>query len=52
VGVQKFLEGSLNFSMIPKVIERAMGRHRLIPNPTLNQILNVDETVRRELGDL
>ena len=52
VAVQKFLEGSLNFSMIPKVIERAMGRHRLIPNPTLNQILNVDETVRRELGDL
>ena len=51
VAVQKFLEGSLNFSMIPKVIERAMERHRLIPNPTLNQILDVDRHTRLELGD-
>lgn len=49
VAVQKFLGGTLNFSMIPKVIERAMSQHRTIPNPTLNQILDTDRTVRSNL---
>ncbi len=52
IAVQKFLNGSLNFSMIPKVIERAMSRHRMIANPTLSQILETDREVREELGDL
>lgn len=51
VAVQKFLNGQLNFSLIPKVIERAMNRHRLIPNPTLDQILAVDQSIRKEAMD-
>ena len=51
IAVQRFLEGTLNFSMIPKMIERVMNRHRSISNPTLNQILEADRMVRLELGD-
>ena len=52
VAVQQFLEGRLNFSMIPKMIERAVNKHRVILNPSLNQILEADQEVRNEIGDL
>ncbi len=50
IAVQRFLSGSLNFSMIPKTIERAMNRHQVISDPDLNQILETDRQTRFELG--
>ncbi|MBI4395076.1 MAG: 1-deoxy-D-xylulose-5-phosphate reductoisomerase [Candidatus Omnitrophica bacterium] len=48
VAVQKFLAGSVRFSEIPKIVERAMTLHHPIQNPTLNQILETDAWAREE----
>lgn len=48
IAVQRFLDGALNFSNIPKTIERVMARHRIVPNPALNQILDADRWARSE----
>ena len=46
VAVQRFLDGSITFLKIPKIIERVMVQHRLVQNPSLNQILEVDQWAR------
>ncbi len=48
VAVRKFLDGSSRFPEIPKTIEQVMARHRPVPNPTLNQILEVDQWARAQ----
>ncbi|MBI4372562.1 MAG: 1-deoxy-D-xylulose-5-phosphate reductoisomerase [Candidatus Omnitrophica bacterium] len=48
VAVRKFLGGSSRFPEIPKTIERVMARHRPVPNPTLNQILEIDQWARAQ----
>ncbi|OGW88900.1 MAG: 1-deoxy-D-xylulose-5-phosphate reductoisomerase [Omnitrophica bacterium RIFCSPLOWO2_01_FULL_50_24] len=48
VAVERFLRGSMNFTEIPKTIEKVMRRHRRQDQPTLNQILEADRWAREE----
>ncbi|MBH1942028.1 1-deoxy-D-xylulose-5-phosphate reductoisomerase [Mobilitalea sibirica] len=40
--VARFLEGKIRFLDIPTLIGEAMSHHKLIQNPTLNEILNTE----------
>ena len=46
VAVQKFLEESISFPDIPRIVEKAMGSHRVIPSPSLEDILGADQETR------
>ncbi|MBI2651058.1 1-deoxy-D-xylulose-5-phosphate reductoisomerase [Candidatus Woesearchaeota archaeon] len=48
VAVNNFLEGRIKFIDIPKTISNAMESHKIIKNPSLNQILNADKNARIE----
>ena len=48
VGVEKFLEGKINFITIPKLIEKVMGKHRNLVDPSLADILEADLWARQE----
>lgn len=52
VAVKKFLEGKIRFLQIPKLIERAMKRHRAIKNPNLEDILDADFETRKFVEEL
>ena len=41
--VARFLEGKIKFTDIPAMINKAMDNHKLMPEPTLNEILNLEE---------
>jgi 1-deoxy-D-xylulose-5-phosphate reductoisomerase len=41
--VAEFLKGNIGFLSIPTLIREAMKNHRLISNPTLNEILNTEQ---------
>ena len=41
--VARFLEGTIGFIDIPTLIEEAMKHHKLIKEPSLNQILNTEK---------
>lgn len=41
--VARFLEGEIKFTDIPAMINKAMDNHKLMPEPTLNEILNLEE---------
>ena len=47
VAVHQFLKGRLEFYKIPRLIEWVMDRHRSVPSPTLNQILDTDNWARQ-----
>ncbi|MFH0947554.1 MAG: 1-deoxy-D-xylulose-5-phosphate reductoisomerase [Elusimicrobiota bacterium] len=47
VAVKKFLECKIQFLQIPKLIEKAMKNHRVIKNPNLEDILDVDCETRK-----
>lgn len=46
--VALFLDGRIAFTDIYRLIEQAMGSHRVIENPTLEEILMVEEETRRK----
>jgi 1-deoxy-D-xylulose-5-phosphate reductoisomerase len=48
VAVGGFLNGTVKFLDIPKIIKRIMDSHSLIKNPSLNDILKVDKEVKEE----
>lgn len=48
VAVDRFLKGAVPFLGIPKIIERVMERHRLLSDPTLDQICQADEWAREK----
>ena len=52
VAVEKFLKDSIKFNSIPKLIERMMEKHRVIPHPDINQILDADKWTRQEAEKL
>jgi len=52
VAVEAFLENSLSFTNIPKIIEKTMGQHRVVTHPTLNDILEADQWARKQAEDL
>ncbi len=41
--VAEFLKGRIEFLAIPALIEKAMQQHKLIANPSLKEILNIEE---------
>lgn len=47
VAVKNFLNGKIQFLQIPKLIEKAMKKHRVIKNPNLEDILYVDLETRK-----
>lgn len=46
VAVGSFLQGSIQFTDIPRMIENAMNAHQVIKNPTLKDILQTDKETR------
>jgi 1-deoxy-D-xylulose-5-phosphate reductoisomerase len=48
VAVSEFLSGRVGFLEIPSIIEAVMERHRPIPNPPLDAILEADSRARLE----
>ena len=41
--VARFLEDKISFTDIPAMINEAMNNHKPVPEPTLNEILNIEE---------
>jgi len=41
--VAEFLKGKIEFLMIPTLIEKAMQQHKMIANPSLKEILNIEQ---------
>lgn len=41
--VAEFLKGGISYLAIPELIKEAMKQHKLIENPTLNEILNTEQ---------
>ena len=50
VSVEGFLKGRLDFISIPRIIEKAIDRHKNIPQPDLGDILRADAWARQEAG--
>lgn len=48
VAVEAFLKGQLKFGHIVEVVARVMAAHKLVPNPTLEGILEADRWAREE----
>ncbi len=46
VAVEMFLQGHIGFTDIPSLVERALGKHRSISNPSLDDILSADAWAR------
>lgn len=49
VAVRLFLEGTIGFSEIPDVVDRALQAHQPIGKPTLEDVVEVDRRTREEL---
>lgn len=50
VAVARFLNGEIAFTQIPELVDQVLQSHRPIAHPTIEDILEVDQQVRRELG--
>ncbi|MFH1613012.1 MAG: 1-deoxy-D-xylulose-5-phosphate reductoisomerase [bacterium] len=49
ISVKLFLEKKINFMEIPILIKKAMDKHKVIFNPCLEEILEVDKKTREEI---
>lgn len=49
IAVAAFLDGRITFLDIEKQIEQALSEHQVIANPTLEDIMNVDEMTRERV---
>ena len=52
IAVYAFLEDKIKFLDIPKLISKMMQEHKIIKNPSLNEILDVDKEVKEEIKKL
>ena len=56
VAVEAFIQGHINFVQISELVGRALNAHKVIPHPTLEQILEADTWARKQsnasLGDV
>ncbi|HSQ83220.1 MAG TPA: 1-deoxy-D-xylulose-5-phosphate reductoisomerase [Desulfobacterales bacterium] len=52
VAVEAFLQNRLSFIKIPQIIEKTMEHHKVITDPTLNDILEADQWARKQAEDL
>lgn len=50
VCVESFLKGGISFSGIPEIVERVMEKHKILHNPSLEDILNCDSKARQLAG--
>ncbi len=50
VAVESFVQRRINFPQITETVRRTMEQHRVVPHPTLNQILEADAWARAEAG--
>ena len=48
IAVEAFLEGKMKFTDIPKTIEKVMSKHRVIKEPSLDDLLAADHWARQE----
>ncbi|MEK6891669.1 MAG: 1-deoxy-D-xylulose-5-phosphate reductoisomerase [Nanoarchaeota archaeon] len=48
IAVYTFLESKIRFLDIPKIIRKMMDGHKLIKNPSLNDILDIDRKTKEE----
>ncbi len=48
IAVKLFLENKIKFLDIPKIILKTMTKHRVIKNPSLEEILEVDQWARKK----
>lgn len=48
VAVERFCNRALSFTGITETVSRVMAAHRVVPRPTLNQILAADRWARQE----
>ncbi len=48
--VGMFLQGRIRFLEIAELVERAMSSHRLIENPTIEDIIEVDKQIRGDFN--
>ncbi|QSZ28246.1 1-deoxy-D-xylulose-5-phosphate reductoisomerase [Aceticella autotrophica] len=51
VAVSLFLEKRIKFLDIPKIIEKSMEKHDNIINPDINDIIEVDHSIRKSILD-
>ncbi|AXF55107.1 1-deoxy-D-xylulose-5-phosphate reductoisomerase [Salicibibacter kimchii] len=49
IAVQRFLEGELSFPGIATVIERALAAHSVVADPSIEEVLEIDEETRRRV---
>ena len=47
VAVDKFLKKEIAFLDIPRIIQDVMDKHELVENPSLSDIVNVDDWARK-----
>jgi 1-deoxy-D-xylulose-5-phosphate reductoisomerase len=47
--VNAFLEKKIKFIAIPKIIEKMLKRHKIVKNPKLDEILEIDTWTRNEI---
>lgn len=49
IAVDLFLTGRISFLEIPRIIEKCMHKHKLILNPSLEEIMDTDSEIRERL---
>ncbi len=52
IAVQQFLNKEIKFTDIPKIIKKVMGTHKIIENPTLDEILKADTWAREKARNI
>ena len=52
IAVKNFIEGKISFDKIPYYIKKAMDEHKLIKNPTLEDILKTDNKTRIKIQEM
>ena len=52
VAVKKFLDKEIKYTDIPKIIETALDKYSVINLSTVEEILELDKKVRKDLSEL
>lgn len=52
VAVEAFLNKKIKFTDIEKIIKNAMNEHKIVKNPTINDIIDVDLRIRKEVKEM
>ena len=49
IAVKYFLQDKISFLDIPKIIKQAMDNHKIIKQPSLEEIMDIDNKVKKEI---